>query len=142
MKIISYNVNGIRSALGKGLAEWLKATDADIVCFQELKAEPSQFDTGIFEQLGYKHYWHPAEKKGYSGVAIFSKKKPEKIIKGTGHKQSDLEGRVIQADFGELSVINAYFPSGTSGGIRQHYKYVWLDEFLEHIQKLKKKRKW
>ena len=98
-------------------------------------------DVEAIESLGYHTHWFSAEKKGYSGVAIFSKKKPEKIIRGTGHEQSDLEGRVIQADFGELSVINAYFPSGTSGDIRQDYKYVWLNEFMGHIQKLKKKRK-
>lgn len=140
MKIISYNLNGIRSALGKGLADWLKATDADIVCFQELKAEPSQFDTGIFEQLGYKHYWHPAEKKGYSGVAILSKREPDKVEIGCGMDIYDREGRVIRADYGDVSVISVYHPSGSSGDERQAFKMQWLGDFQKYIDDLKKQR--
>jgi exodeoxyribonuclease-3 len=141
MRVVSYNVNGLRAALKKGFLDWLSADQADVVCLQEIKAMKEDIDVASIEALGYHTHWFSAEKKGYSGVAIFSKKQPEKITKGTNHEQSDREGRVIQADFGELTVINAYFPSGTSGDIRQDYKYIWLDEFMGHIRKLKKKRK-
>lgn len=140
MKIITYNLNGIRSALGKGLAEWLKAADADIVCFQELKAEPSQFDTGIFEQLGYKHFWHPAEKKGYSGVALLTRREPDRVETGCGMEVYDREGRVIRADFGDVSVMSVYHPSGSSGEERQAFKMQWLSDFQNYIDQLKTQR--
>lgn len=139
MRIISYNVNGIRAAIKKGFLEWLATNPAEIICIQETKATENDIDISKIEKLGYHNYWFSAEKKGYSGVAIFSKIKADKIIKGTGHAMSDAEGRVIQVDFGEITVINAYFPSGTSGSERQSYKYVWLDEFFEHVNALRKK---
>lgn len=141
MRIISYNVNGLRAAIRKGFHDWLAEDKADVVCLQETKARPEDIDLSPFESLGYRAYWFSAEKKGYSGVAILSKKPADKIILGTKNEQSDREGRVIRADFGDISIINAYFPSGTSGDIRQDYKYVWLDEFMEHIGKLKRTRK-
>lgn len=137
MRIISYNVNGIRAAIKKGLLDWLQEDPADIVCLQETKAEKGNVDCTPFEALGYQSYWFSAQKKGYSGVAVFTKIKPDKVIFGTGHQVSDDEGRVIQLDFGDVRVINAYFPSGTSGDLRQEYKYVWLDEFFEYLQNLK-----
>lgn len=140
MKIISYNVNGIRSALSKGLADWLKATDADIVCFQELKAEPTQFDPGIFEHLGYKHYWHPAEKKGYSGVGILTKREPDNVVVGCGMDIYDREGRVLRADYGDTSVISVYHPSGSSGEERQAFKMQWLGDFQNYIDNLRTTR--
>jgi exodeoxyribonuclease-3 len=138
MRIISYNVNGIRAAIKKGFLDWLATNPADVVCIQETKANPDDIDKSAIEKLGFESYWFSAEKRGYSGVAIFSKKKPDAIKTGTGHAMSDYEGRVIQADFGNLSIINAYFPSGTSGDVRQGYKYIWLDEFLAYVNDIKK----
>jgi len=139
MRIVSYNINGIRSALNKGLLEWLKTNPADVVCLQETKAAKENVDHTIFNNIGYEDYWFSAEKKGYSGVVIFTKIKPDRIKYGTGHKVSDDEGRVIQMDFGDIRLINAYFPSGTSGDERQSFKYVWLDEFFNYLNELKTK---
>ena len=138
-KIITYNVNGIRSALSKNFADWLKASNPDMVCLQEIKANPEQFDVSIFEKLGYKHYWYPAEKKGYSGVAILSKTEPDKVEYGCGIKKYDAEGRVLRADYGDVSLMSVYMPSGSSGDERQAFKMVWLDDFQNYIDKLKKK---
>lgn len=138
MKIISYNVNGIRAAINKEWFAWLQATNADIVCLQEIKATPEQIlDIVILEQLGYKHYWFPAEKKGYSGTAILSKIEPNHVAYGCGIEEYDREGRVIRADFDEFSVISAYFPSGSSGDERQIFKYKFLDDFADYIAQLK-----
>jgi exodeoxyribonuclease-3 len=139
LRIASYNVNGIRSALNKGLLEWLKTHPADVVCLQEIKAQKENVDYASFNALGFHDYWFPAQKKGYSGVAVFTKIKPDHVEFGTGHKVSDDEGRVIQLDFGKIRVINAYFPSGTSGDDRQTYKYQWLEEFFSYLENLKKK---
>ncbi len=140
MRIISYNVNGLRAALKKGFVEWLATNPADIICLQETKATEEDVDASAIKQLGYETYWFSAEKKGYSGVAIFTKIKPTAVFTGHNNAQSDLEGRVIRADFDDITLVNAYFPSGTSGDIRQDYKYVWLDEFLEYIKTLKETR--
>ncbi|MFZ4057568.1 MAG: exodeoxyribonuclease III [Ferruginibacter sp.] len=139
MRIISYNVNGIRAAIKKGFIDWLKTNPADIICLQETKATEHDVDTKALDALGYHHHWFSANKKGYSGVAIFSKIKPTNIITGNGHHESDFEGRVIQADFGNIRLINAYFPSGTSGDERQQFKYVWLNEMQTYLNELKKK---
>ncbi len=139
MRIISYNVNGIRAAIKKGFIDWLKTNPADVICLQETKASQGDVDIKLLESLGYHHYWYSAQKKGYSGVAVFTKIKPDKVVYGTGHKVSDDEGRVIQLDFGDVRVINAYFPSGTSGDERQSFKYLWLNEFHTYLDKLKKK---
>jgi exodeoxyribonuclease III len=139
VRIASYNVNGIRAALNKGLLEWLKSDPADIVCLQETKAMKDNVDHKTINDLGFHDHWFSAQKKGYSGVAIFTKIKPDHVQIGTGHKVSDDEGRVIQMDFGDLRVINAYFPSGTSGDERQGFKYQWLDEFFNYLEQLKKK---
>lgn len=140
MQIISYNVNGIRAAIKKGLIEWLQEVNIDVFCVQETKASPDDIDISIFTSLGYHVAWYPAQKKGYSGVAIFSKKKPDNIVYGNGYEMSDAEGRVVRVDIGNLTIVNAYFPSGTSGDERQTYKYQWLNEFYEYIQALKKER--
>ena len=139
MKIISYNVNGIRAAIKKGFIEWLKTNPADIICVQETKAMKENVDHTLFNKLGYHDYWFSAQKKGYSGVAVFTKIEPDKVEYGNGHRPSDNEGRVMQLDFGELRLINAYFPSGTSGDERQDFKYKWLDEFYVWLNKLKMK---
>ena len=139
LRIISYNVNGIRAALNKGFMEWLKTNPADIICVQETKAQKENVDHKLFTDLGFHDFWFSAQKKGYSGVAVFSKIKPDQVEYGTGHKVSDDEGRVIQLDFGDIRLINAYFPSGTSGEERQGFKYKWLDEFLIYTSRLKEK---
>ena len=139
MRIISYNVNGIRAAINKGFLDWLKTNPAEVVCVQETKALKENVDHTSFNKLGYQDYWFSAQKKGYSGVAVFTKIKPDEVVYGNGHGASDDEGRVIQMDFGDTRLINAYFPSGTSGDERQDFKYKWLDEFLVYLDKLKKK---
>ncbi|MBL0153689.1 MAG: exodeoxyribonuclease III [Chitinophagaceae bacterium] len=139
MRIISYNVNGIRAAMKKGLMEWLQTNPADVICIQETKAEKDNVNHKAFTDLGFHDYWFSAQKKGYSGVAVFTKIKPDNVEYGTGHAQSDSEGRVIQLDFKDVRLINAYFPSGTSGDERQGYKYTWLDEMYAYVNKLKKK---
>ena len=140
MRIISYNVNGIRAAIRKGFIDWLKTDPADIICLQEIKAHECDIDKKAIEECGYNTYFFCAQKKGYSGVGILTKTVPDNIHYGHSNELSDLEGRVIRADFGEVSVINAYFPSGTSGDHRQNYKYIWLDEFLEYLNDLRKSR--
>jgi exodeoxyribonuclease-3 len=140
MRIISYNVNGIRAAIKKGFVEWLQTNPADIICLQETKATKEDVDTTDIEKLGYECYWFSAQKKGYSGVAIFTKIKPDNVVYGTSIEQSDFEGRVIRADFGDISIVSAYFPSGTSGDERQNYKYQWLNEFENYLAALRKKR--
>lgn len=141
MRIISYNVNGIRAAIKKGFLEWLKTDPADIICLQEIKANKDDIDIAAIAAAGYKTYSFSAQKKGYSGVAILTKIEPDNIEYGSNTEQSDMEGRVIRADFKDITLINAYFPSGTSGEIRQSYKYIWLDEFSAHLTKIQKSRK-
>lgn len=136
MRIISYNVNGIRAAINKGFTDWLATDPADIICLQEIKALQTDVDMAIFEALGYNVYWCPAQKKGYSGVAILSKFPATNVHYGMGAEQSDAEGRVIGIDMYGVRIISAYFPSGTTGDIRQTYKYQWLDEFYDYIQSL------
>lgn len=138
MKIISYNVNGIRAAERKGLSQWLEEETPDVLCLQELKANQSDVDLSVFENLGYHIYWHSAEKKGYSGVGIFTKVKPQNVEIGCNMDIYDREGRVIRADFGEFSILNTYMPSGSSGDSRQDFKMKWLADFKNYIQKLKK----
>jgi len=139
MRIISYNVNGIRAAIRKGFIDWLKTNPADIICLQETKAHEGDVDVKELEKLGFEHHWFSANKKGYSGVAIFSKIKPTAVKKGNGFPTSDFEGRVIEMQFGDIKLINAYFPSGTSGEERQQYKYQWLDEIYDYLEEIKKK---
>lgn len=136
MKILSYNINGIRAALNKGFAEWLEAAAPDVLCLQETKAMKEQVDTAVFEDLGYQHHWHSAQKKGYSGVAILTKTKPLHIEEGTGIDHIDFEGRVIRADFEKVSVISLYLPSGTNLD-RLEYKFQFMDDFQNYIDTLK-----
>lgn len=140
-KIITYNVNGIRAALQKNWIEWLKSENPDVICLQEIKAQTDQIPLEIFEDAGYHHYWYPAQKKGYSGVAILSKTKPDKVVYGMDLPLYDQEGRFIRADFGQLSVCSVYMPSGTTGDERQAFKMKWLDDFTEYVNRLKKDRK-
>ena len=138
MKILTYNVNGIRSAASKGLFDFLKAENPDVVCLQEIKATQDQADIAAIEALGYHHFWFSAVKKGYSGVAIFSKQAPNHVHYGCDNEEYDHEGRVIRADFDNYSVISAYFPSGTSGDHRQDVKYKFLDYFFDYCNQLRK----
>lgn len=139
-KIISYNVNGIRAAVKKGFMEWLEAADPDIVCLQETKAQPDQIPVFEFETMGYKTYIHSAKKKGYSGVAILTKKEPDQFEVGTGMEKYDLEGRFLRLDFGDTSVVSVYHPSGSSGDERQDFKMQWLFDFQDYVTDLRKSR--
>lgn len=140
MRIISYNVNGLRAAIRKGFMEWLSTNPAEVICLQETKSMSTDIDVAAIEALGYETFWFSAQKKGYSGVAVFSRIKPDFVQCGNGIMQSDAEGRVIRVDFGNLTLINAYFPSGTSGDERQTYKYQWLDEFYDYVNNLRTDR--
>jgi exodeoxyribonuclease-3 len=139
-KIISYNVNGIRAALNKGLADWIKIENPDILCVQETKAQDDQIDNAVFEALGYHCYWFSAQKKGYSGVGILTKQKPDRIVYGMNNKKYDDEGRMIRADFNDISVICVYHPSGSSGDERQAFKMKWLNDFSSYIKELEQIR--
>ncbi|MGB1307616.1 MAG: exodeoxyribonuclease III [Oceanihabitans sp.] len=138
MKIISYNVNGIRAAINKGFIEWLQAANPDVICLQEIKAMEEQLDLNLFIEAGYKYnYWFSAQKKGYSGVAILSKTKPNHIEFGTGIESMDFEGRNIRADFNGISVMSLYLPSGTNAA-RLAHKFDYMDRFQSYINTLKK----
>lgn len=140
MKVISYNVNGIRAALNKGLDQWLSAVNADVVCLQEIKATEDQIDKSAFEALGFEHqYYFSAQKKGYSGVAILSKTKPDTVVVGTGIDYMDHEGRNLRADFGDISIMSMYLPSGTNTD-RLDYKFTYMDDFLDYAVNLIKER--
>lgn len=137
MKIISLNLNGIRSATNKGLYAWLKKQDADIICMQEIKAQVSDMTAEMLNPDGYYGYFHYAEKKGYSGVGIYSKIQPDAIIEGLGIADIDSEGRYIEARFGKLSVVSLYLPSGSSGEERQAFKFSVMERFMPQLVALK-----
>ena len=138
MKIISYNVNGIRAAIKKGFFEWIKAADPDVLCIQETKAHKEQLDLSLFEEAGYKYnYWFSAQKKGYSSVAILCKTEPKHIEYGTGIETMDFEGRNLRVDFETVSVMSLYLPSGTNSA-RLDFKLNYMDEFLDYVNELKK----
>ena len=136
MKIISYNVNGIRAAINKGFIDWLRESNIDVICIQETKANKEQVEINLLEKIGYHNYWFSAQKKGYSGVAIFSKKPPKNVIYGTKINHIDYEGRVIQVDYDDLSIISLYLPSGTNID-RLEYKFKFMKDFKEYIDDLK-----
>jgi exodeoxyribonuclease-3 len=138
MKVISYNVNGIRAALKKGFIEWLEAANPDVICLQETKAHKEQLDLSLFENAGYKYnYWFSAQKKGYSSVAILCKKEPKNIAYGTGIDSMDFEGRNIRVDFDTVSIMSLYLPSGTNDA-RLEFKLNYMTEFQEYVNVLKK----
>ena len=138
MRVITLNVNGIRSAARKGLYPWLAAQKADIVCLQEVKAHEADLDASVLAPKGYHGFFHCAEKKGYAGVALYAKKEPESVVMGFGVKEFDAEGRFVEANFGKLSVISIYLPSGSSGEHRQASKFRFLAKFLPHLVKLRR----
>ena len=140
MKIVSYNLNGIRSAISKGLLSWLQTENPDVFCIQESKAQPEQIDTLAMQELGYHSYIHSAEKKGYSGVCIFSKQVPDRVVAGMGIPAYNSEGRVLRADFGDITIVCVYIPSGTTGDVRQAVKMQFLEDFLQWVTALRKER--
>jgi exodeoxyribonuclease-3 len=140
MKIITYNVNGIRAAMKKDFLGWLKDFNPDIVCIQESKAQIDQIPILEFQEAGYKSYWYSAKKKGYSGVGILTKQEPDNLVYGMGIQKYDDEGRFIRADYGDISIVSVYHPSGSSGDLRQAFKMQWLDDYLDYVEELKKER--
>ena len=138
---MTVNVNGIRSAARKGFFQWLTRQKADVVCIQETKAQIDQLTDPVFHPKGYHCFYHDAEKKGYSGTAIYSKLKPRRVIKGLGIDWIDREGRYLEAQFGNVNVVSLYLPSGSSGEIRQDYKYKMMDAFLPHLQKRRRAKR-
>ena len=140
MKIITYNVNGLRAALSKGFAAWLAEEQPDVLCLQETKAQPDQIPTLEFEALGYRSYFFSAKRKGYSGVAILTRLQPDHVEYGMGIPVYDDEGRFIRADFGDLSIVSVYHPSGTMGDERQAFKMQWLTDFEHYVHDLQKTR--
>lgn len=141
LNILSFNANGIRAAVKNGFADWLKTQNFDVVCLQEIKVSTEDFVPDIFNEMGYECFVFPAEKKGYSGVGVFTKRKPDLVVPGVGIPEYDLEGRNLRVDFGDLSIMSAYFPSGTMGDIRQDVKMKYLDAFYDYAQHLKQGRK-
>tara|TARA_B110000003_G_scaffold42848_2_gene40237 strand:- start:47548 stop:48309 length:762 start_codon:yes stop_codon:yes gene_type:complete len=138
MKIISYNVNGIRAAIKKGMLEWLQSANPDVICIQETKAQQNQVDAEAIKSAGYLYqYWFSAQKKGYSGVAIFCKEKPNHIEFGTGIETMDFEGRNLRVDFDKVSVMSMYLPSGTNAA-RLDFKFNYMAEIQEYVNNLKK----
>ena len=142
MKVVTLNVNGIRSAARKGIYRWLAAQKADVICLQEVKAQEADLEGdksagGPFEMRGYERHLYPAEKKGYAGVALYSRHRPREVIRGFGVREFDAEGRFLEAHYGKLSVVSLYLPSGSSGPHRQASKFRFLDKFFIHLKKLK-----
>ncbi|WP_185866760.1 exodeoxyribonuclease III [Blattabacterium cuenoti] len=142
MKIISYNINGIRSGINKGLLHWIESSQPDVLCLQEIKASKEQIQTSLFDHLGYFHYWFPStKKKGYSGVGILCKEKPYHIEYGIGIESIDTEGRVLRIDLKKISVISLYIPSGKHLRNRLNFKFYFMENFFSHIKKIQKKFK-
>ncbi|MBM3918866.1 MAG: exodeoxyribonuclease III [Sphingomonadales bacterium] len=135
-RFLTYNVNGVRAAARKGLVDWIQTSDADVVALQEIKADADQFDWGEFRRIGYEPYIFPAEKKGYSGVAILTRIEPKKLVYGCGTDWIDQEGRIIRADFDNCSFVSVYIPSGSSGDHRQEKKMEFLDFFTIYTRDL------
>ena len=136
LRIITLNLNGVRSAARKGFLEWLAGSGADVVCVQELKAQAADMAAELLAPAGFRGYFHHAEKKGYSGVGLYSRHEPAKVIEGVGIADIDSEGRYLRADFGNLSVISVYLPSGSSGEHRQQAKFRFMDHFSPHLKEL------
>ena len=141
LEIISYNVNGIRSAISKGLVDWIKETSYDIYLFQETKAHEADIPKELFDEIGYTHYWFSAQKKGYSGVGVLIRKEHSNVVKGMNIGRYDFEGRLIRLDVGDITIVNSYFPSGSSGEERQSVKMDYLNDFYNYIHELKKEKK-
>lgn len=139
-RVISLNANGIRAAARKGFFQWMQQQDADVVCIQETKAQEHQLTDEVFSPVGYHCYYEDAVKKGYSGVAIYSRHEPVKVVRGLGIPEFDDEGRYLEVQFDGLSVVSLYLPSGSSSDERQDVKFRFLDEFVPHLKKLRRRR--
>jgi exodeoxyribonuclease-3 len=139
-RVISLNANGIRAAARKGFFDWMATQNADVVCIQETKAQVHQLTDEVFSPSGYHCYYEDAEKKGYSGTAIYTRHKPKKIVRGYGDAEFDNEGRYLEVQLGGINVVSLYLPSGSSGDVRQEAKYRCLESFGEHMQKLQRRR--
>ncbi len=141
MRIITLNANGIRSAARKGFFDWLEQQNADVVCVQETKAQREQLDDPVFRPPGYHSYYFDAEKKGYSGVAVYSRRKPDRVVVGYGSREFDREGRYLEVSLGKLSVVSVYLPSGSSSEERQQAKFRFMDEFAPWLARLRRRRR-
>ncbi len=141
MRIVSLNANGIRSAAAKGAFEWLRSQQADVICLQETKAQADQLDGHDVDIPGYTRYFHDAQRKGYSGVALYSRREPDSVVRGFGVAEFDDEGRYLEARFGALSVVSLYAPSGSAGPERQASKFRFLETFMPHLQGLKRRKR-
>lgn len=141
MRIITLNANGIRSAARKGFFDWLEQQDADVVCVQETKAQREQLDDPVYRPPGYHSYYFDAEKKGYSGVAVYSRRKPDRVVVGYGSREFDREGRYLEVSLGKLSVVSVYLPSGSSSEERQQAKFRFMDEFAPWLARLRRRRR-
>ncbi len=141
MRIVTLNANGIRSAGRKGFFDWVQVQDADVVCIQETRAHSQQICDALYRPAGYHCYYFDAEKKGYSGVGLYARRKPDRVVIGYGSREFDREGRYLELQFGKLSVVSVYLPSGSSSEERQRAKFRFLDEFLPHLQTIKRKRR-
>ncbi len=141
LRVITLNANGIRAAARKGFFDWLPKQNADVICIQETRAQIDQLTDKIFHPDGYHSFYLDAQKKGYSGVALYSKNEPVEVIRGLGEDLIDAEGRYLEARFGKLSVVSLYLPSGSSGDIRQTFKYRMMELFLPYLKSLKRKRR-
>ncbi|NBX92999.1 MAG: exodeoxyribonuclease III [Proteobacteria bacterium] len=140
MKLVSWNVNGIRSVFEKGFETWFQAVKADVVCLQEIKAKPEQLDSRFIHPETFHSFWHPAEKSGYSGLVIYSKKEPLNVIPGLGKSEFDREGRVLTAEYSDFFVVNAYFPNSQRDHARLGYKLKFCDEMLFFLNDLTRKK--
>ena len=139
-RVISLNANGIRAASRKGFFEWLEKQDADVVCIQETKAQEHQLTDDCFRPAGYHCFYEDAVKKGYSGTAVYTKRKPKKVLRSFGQQEFDDEGRYLEVQLGDVNIVSVYLPSGSSGDVRQDAKYRFLDTFMLHLQKMKRRR--
>ena len=140
MRIISLNANGIRAAARKGFFDWMTAQQADVVCIQETKAQVHQLGDQVFQPAGYHCYYEDAVKKGYSGVAIYSRHEPKSVVRGFGNAEFDAEGRYLAVRLGNINVVSVYLPSGSSSEERQAAKYRFLDDFMPHLRSLRRRR--
>lgn len=140
MKLVSWNVNGIRASMAKGFRQYIETEQPDVLCLQETKAEPDQVDTAWADALGYQQAWNPATKRGYSGTSIWSKTKPTKVTTGIGDAAHDGEGRVITATFGDFHLVNVYTPNSQRGLARLDYRQQWDGAFLDYIKKLNRRK--
>ncbi len=141
MRVITFNANGIRSAARKGFYPWLARQRADVVCIQETKAQITQLTDRVFHPRSFHGYFHDAEKKGYSGVAVYSRRKPDRVIEGIGWPEFDREGRYLEVQYPGLSVVSLYAPSGSSGEVRQNFKFAFMERFLPYIHGLRRRRR-